>query len=148
MERRGTLVLYTVPKYLIKKRCTQTTNKQMGNRTGSKRKEQQARDDDLPLWGVPLSFLKDWTKKNVNENQTTAQVCQDIILLLTKKRRCSFLDGVDIPKVKANRFISHSWSYSKGLLNLGARVRLTSMLRCRVCNTCRDTCRSRIEPGV
>lgn len=68
----------------------------------------------MPLWGVPLGLLKEWTSSNVTDKQeTTAQVCSRLIMPATKEKRWSMIEQWGLTQHKANRFISHSWSYSK-----------------------------------
>jgi hypothetical protein len=84
-------------------------------RAVTKQRNNKTNDDDFPLWGVQLSFLKEWTQTHVkDQTKTTSDVCQEFILPLTKKKKSSMIDlWGEGRKHKANRFISHSWSYSK-----------------------------------
>lgn len=80
--------------------------------------------DDFPLWGVQLLFLKEWTKKHVKDsNKTTADICQELILPSTERKKSSMIEHWGGHKHKANRFISHSWSYSK--YDIESRVRFS-----------------------
>ena len=90
----------------------------MGNSSRKRlvEKEQQS-DESFPLWGVRLSFLKRWADEHVKDDkETTAQVCTRLVLPATAKRRCSMVDHWATTQKdqrnKANRFVSHSWSYS------------------------------------
>ena len=93
---------------------------QMGNRKSQSTKQELDRvvdsGDDFPLCGIQLSFLEKWAAANVKDpKETTAQLCTRLILKKTKKRWCSMIDLWPswAKKQQANRFVSHSWSYSR-----------------------------------